>query len=218
MTITTDIHKAYLWRDVVRLGFCPSKDIERKKWILCYCKNLKKFLGLEECPLNPTGLNPISGNVTIQDLDLCFDYSIFDKSKFNISFLHYPNQRSGFLWKHDVDDQYFSFPEQDFLTKVNQRNAAVKVVQNNNMEAVIDGLICHPRVHQHIRSPIDEHYIRIGGGIDNPYLFLFHLRYQLCPSLEKRQEERQRLVNLFIRAIKENSRVSAADLMGLNGC
>lgn len=101
------------------------------------------------------------------------------------------------MWIHDVDDQYFNFPNQLFLTKYNQEQKALREFEAQDIEKVVDGLLCHPVVHQHIESPIDKHEIRIGGGIDNAFLFLFQLRYQLCPFPDKRKTERDRLMNLF---------------------
>jgi hypothetical protein len=79
---------------------------------------------------------------------------------------------------------------------------------------VIDGLILHPCAHQHIAHPVDNHEIRFGGGITNPYLYLFHLRYQLCPLEDRRNRERVRLTDLFFNAINENRlAISANELM-----
>jgi hypothetical protein len=49
------------------------------------------------------------------------------------------------------------------------------------------------------------HEIRVSGGIENAFVFLFHLRYQFClVSDEARGFERNRLVNLFTTAISRN--------------
>ena len=59
-----------------------------------------------------------------------------------------------------------------------------------------------------------NHDIRIGGGITNPFLYLFHLRIQLCPIPDTRSKERQRLFDLFENAIKKNTNLQIAELMG----
>jgi len=112
-----------------------------------------------------------------------------------------------------VDYNYYEFPIQRFLKHHNQWKKAINKYSIEDLEAVIDGLICHPRLHQHIESPIDEHIIRIGGKIDNPFLFLFHLRYQFCPSIEKRLAERARLLVLFNQHIRDNEPIPISTLM-----
>ena len=53
----------------------------------------------------------------------------------------------------------------------------------------------------------------MGGGITNPFLYLFHLRIQLCPISDRRKAEKARLIDLFEVAIKNNAIVTAFDLM-----
>lgn len=84
-----------------------------------------------------------------------------------------------------------------------------------DVQSVLDGMVIHPRNHTHIAEyePLDSpdtippllplHEIRVGGGIENAFVFLFHLGYQFClVSRETRDSERTRLVNLFTTAIK----------------
>ena len=114
---------------------------------------------------------------------------------------------------HDVDGQYFTYPNQSLLSAHGQRRQALEKMSEGDLEKVIDALIIHPTPHQHIESPIDDHAIRIGGGLLNPFLYLFHLRVQFCPNLGMRLAEKQRLILLFSDAIKHNSGVNVADLM-----
>lgn len=74
-------------------------------------------------------------------------------------------------------------------------------------------MIFHGRAHQHIKSPFPENKIRIGGGIDNPYLYLFHLRYQLCPDKKRRDEEKERLIPLFESAVRYDKLLPANALL-----
>ena len=115
------------------------------------------------------------------------------------------------MWTHDVDSRYFSFPEQAFLTNHNNKNRAIENMTSEHIEEVIDALLLHPKAHQHIESPINNHEIRIGGGILNPFVFFFHLRYQLCPDKTKKDKERKRLVNLFEYAIKNKKQLVTAN-------
>lgn len=84
-----------------------------------------------------------------------------------------------------------------------------------DVETVLNGMIFHPRNHSHgdelgivsaFKAPpaLLSKDIRFGGGIENGYVFLTHLRYQLCLlSNEARQTERTRLIQLFSNAIRE---------------
>ena len=89
----------------------------------------------------------------------------------------------------------------------------------HDVKAVLNGMIFHPRCHTHLKdievtpghldqnsSGLKLHEIRIGGGIENPYVFLFHLRYQFCLVDQIRKTERQRLIDLFVNAIRGKDR------------
>lgn len=119
------------------------------------------------------------------------------------------------MWCHDMDGQYFNFPNQVFLDYHKKRGGAVKTLSNNDndMVKVIDSLIIHPTPHQHIESPVNNHNIRIGGGLLNPFLYLFHLRVQLCPDQDLRDAEKNRLVDLFKEAVTDNRPVVINKLM-----
>jgi hypothetical protein len=125
-----------------------------------------------------------------------------------------PEENRELMWIHDLDERlYFSFPIQTFLTNHNKRNPAVQKMTLNDIGEVVDSLIMHPTPHQHIESPLDNHDIRVGGGLLNPFLYLFHLRIQLCPDNDRRMAERERLISLFDTAIKENSVIAPSELM-----
>lgn len=93
------------------------------------------------------------------------------------------------MWCHDFDGNYFIFPNQTFLTIYNQRNNASRNMDDSDIEAVIDSLLLHPTPHQHVESPLANHDIRVGGGLVNPFLYLFCLRIQFCPFGQMRQAE-----------------------------
>jgi hypothetical protein len=202
-----DIIQAYLWQDVIRLGFSPSGNKDKKKWVHMYVRSLKDFWEVDEYPPNPQSNGAITGKLTCAlslDISLSYSISIIDNTKFAVTFSLF-SDRSNKLWVHDVDGSYFMFPEQSLLSKYNKGKAAIKKITSTHIEKVLDGLIFHPTAHQHIKT--NFHSIRIGGGIHNPFLYLFHLRYQLCPDKTKRDEERERLVNLFEYAIKNKKQL-----------
>lgn len=207
-----EIIQAYLWHDVIRLGFSPSGKKNIKKWLTIFGKSLKEFWEVDDFPPHPKCNASITSELTCaSSLNMLLNYDIVNISKYSIRFL-YGLQNREVMWVHDVDGAYFSFPNSSFLIKYNKRKEAVKKIKENNIKKVLDGLIFHPKAHQHIESPINNHQIRIGGGIDNPFLNLFHLRYQLCP-IKKQEAEIIRLVDLFEINIKNNNKITANDLM-----
>jgi hypothetical protein len=211
--IDKKIIRAYLWQEVIRLGFCPSGEKEQKKWLHQYLKSLKDFFELNSSPAPPKSNHKIEFSYSIS-IGLDIKGSITKRDKFMIAFFYLPSSDKGeLMWDHDVDGTYFTFPVQEFLTRHNQRNPALREFSDEDIKVVLDGLIFHPAAHQHIKSPIDKHEIRIGGGIGNAFLFLFHLRYQFCPFDDKRKAERKRLVELFKNAVRENSQLAASELM-----
>ncbi len=211
-----DIARAYLWQEVINLGFSPSGDTEKYRWIHQYMQSLKAFWEIDAYPNPPKDKSSkISGKVDTAN-NLAFDFQVSARDKVSVQFLLTPIQGNGLLWSHDVDGQYFSFPIQSLLTEHDKRKIALKScdLQESDIEMIVDGLFCHTRAHQHIELPPIDHGIRIGGGIDNAFLFLFHLRYQLCPIPEKQKMEKRRLVQLFFYAIKnKEEKVQAKTLM-----
>jgi len=207
---------AYLWEDIIRLGFSPSSTNDKKRWLLQYGQSLKEFWETESYPTPPkVHKNALSSTIdSSTHIGLSFEYAITTIDKFGITLMHSPpvNDKE-LIWMHDMDRQYFNFPNQHFLTNHNQRQQAIRQMSDNDLGRVIDSLIIHPTPHQHIESPINHHEIRIGGGLLNPFLYLFHLRFQLCPDRARRELERTRLIELFKGAIKNNQPTSINCLM-----
>jgi len=213
-----DIIRAYLWQEIIRLGFCPSSTKEQKIWINLYARSLKDFWEVETYPSIPKQ-NKDNLSILIDNLLVpngCFECTIESQKKFSVRYVYADNRTGSYscMLLHDMDGQYFVFPRQTFLTCCGKAKAATKQFFDDDIEAVVDGLLLHPAVHMHIESsPIDYHSIRIGSGIDNPFQYLFHLRYQLCLFDEKREAEKARLIALFSDAIRNKSRIAANLLM-----
>jgi len=208
-----EIIRAYLWQDVIRLGFCPSGEKEQKKWLKQYLESLKSFLGLGSYPAPPKSNSKIIFSYSIPiRLDIQCTITKTKTDDFTVIFLYLPPSNNwAFMWDHEVDGKFFTFPVQKFLNHHNQRKLVVKKFSDEDIKVVLDGLIFHPAAHQHIEYPPDKHEIRIGGGIGNVFQFLFHLRYQFCPDKEKREAEEKRLIRLFADAVREKS-----DLLPIN--
>jgi hypothetical protein len=207
--MNSDLIRAYLWREIVRLGFTPRKE-KWSGWFLQYGHSLEDFW---ECGPCVTSQRLTAGAIDCPSLGISLEVSVTSNAKYTVRFLCAPSLKDELrMWLHDVDTEHFAVSK-EINTKSVKRQTIIEKFTDADMKAVIDGLLLHPAVHQHIESPIDEHEIRIGGGIDNPFLFLFHLRYQLCPIETKRKKERDRLVNLFSQAVRCNAPITANALM-----
>jgi hypothetical protein len=206
------IVQAYLWNEIIQLGFMPEAR-EVNEWYKKYLIGLSNFLEIAY-PKLPSSNGMIRGTVENQHLDLWIEYE-FNKSNghLHISF----NHLNGNIWEHHIDPQYYGIPLEELLEKHEiQRSITIASNIEENLKEVLDAMLFHPREHQHFKSPIDEHFIRIGGGLPNPFLYLFHLRYQFClPKKMKkiREPEILRLQEIFKAAIKKRRKVSVDELM-----
>lgn len=207
-----DIIQVYLWQKVIRLGFSPSKDRDIKSWLHQYNKSLPTFWETDEYPKISKENDQFQIKVNFHQINISFDCFITNIKKFAVYFLHIANT-IGLIWTHDVDHEFFALPSQLLLNKIGKEKQAISKISTQHIEKVLDGLIFHPRSHQHIESPINKHEIRIGGGIDNPFVFLLHLRYQLCLDPTKRKKEKGYLIDLFESVIRNKETTVAANTL-----
>ena len=211
-----DMIRAYLWQDIIRLGFSPSGTKEQKKWLFQYGRSLRSFWEVENYPGNPSQAGKyISATIdSSRAIGLTYEYAIENAEKFTVRMMYAPPvENRELMWMHDMDGKFFSFPAQRLLNDLKKRQFAVRAMDENDLGSVIDSLIIHPTPHQHVESPLDNHDIRVGGGLENLFLYLFHLRVQLCPDKDRRAAERHRLISLFASAIGGNSVIATGDLM-----
>jgi len=213
-----DLVCAYLWQCIIRLAFSPASIKDKKNWLRQYGQSLKLFWQVGDYPKVPSSRGGyLSATVDCPfHLGMCFEYAIEEKThdKFTVRFMYSPPlSERALMWVHDVDGQYFKYPNQVLLSTHAQSGQAIQQMSDRDIEKVIDALIIHPTPHQHIESPIDDHDIRMGGGLLNPFLYLFHLRVQFCPNQGMRDAEKQRLIALFSSAIKNKCDVGIDKLM-----
>lgn len=216
MSKTTDkqLIRAYLWQLIIRLAFSPQGK-EQANWLRQYGQSIREFWEISQYPEHPRKDGGFKGIIDCTDnLNMFFEYSLETVTKFSIRFQYLPDaSRKELMWEHHVDEKFFGIPLQTLLTCCKMDKNAIYQFENTDIEAVVDGLLLHPMAHQHISSPIDEHDIRIGGGLTNAFVYLFHLRYQFCPIPDKRGSERNRLLELFSSGIKNGLPITAHDLM-----
>jgi len=192
-----EIQLAYIWKKIILLGFSPSGEGDVYAWISCYRRSVVNFWEVSEFPRQDKfKLSVYNSNIPIN-----YEFSFEDFKKFIVNFYYPHSSNKDFIWLHDVDKTYF-VPEQFILTYDNHMNKYLRTIKEDDLKMVLEGLLFHPAAHQHIEEPLTQHQIRIGGGIHNPFQFLFHLRFQLCLIDEKREKEKKRLNKLFLSAIQ----------------
>lgn len=208
-----DIVRAFLWQEVIRLGFVPEK---REFWLKEYNQSLKDFWGMESYPRPPQKNKRSITSSIDSNAEFAYEYHIVTYNTFSVRLMTLSSGKSGLMWMHDMDSSYYT-PNLGNILPSNSADAnRVKIVQEfkkDDVESVIDSLLIHPTPHQHIEWPIDDHGIRIGGGLTNAYLYLFHLRVQFCPDENRKRAERDRLVNLFLESIQKNEIIAPRELM-----
>ena len=211
--MTETERRAIVWETIERLAFKPS---DKAKWLGLYARTLPLFWGKEARYqgkkakyLGTSG----SDVIDIPNLALKCEYTIDSVEKY--SFTLHDSSTSHSYWKNHVDPAYISKASLGFASGAypNEKKETLQA----DIKAVLDGMLFHPRCHAHIEYfgdrpvQLDEEAgglpsseVRIGGGVENPYIFLFHLRYQFCLVANRaREDERQRLVDLFESAISD---------------
>ena len=168
---------------------------------------------------NRFGLN---NEFIVTFLNLKCSHFIESVSKYSISFVH--NSSDCLHWQIHVDPGFHS--KASLQTTVGKYPRQQMGELSRDIDAVLNGMLFHPRCHTHLEDlgvrhvqldqdsgGLSSHEVRIGGGIENPYVFLFHIRYQFClVSGQARDREKTRLIDLFENVIRKNRTVNARDL------
>lgn len=213
--------RAIVWDTIERIAFKPATDVDQRTWLGVYAKTLHIIWDIEPAWTSLA----LDDHFDVPFLTLNCTYSI-DSVPYSVS-LEQASITPHCCWKNHIDTGYLSRAS---LFSANDQYPRRQFEQlRRDIEAVLNGMIFHPRCHCHLEDlgiqhmqlegysgALSLHEIRIGGGIENPFVFLFHLRYQFClVSADVRQTERQRLIELFENAIRNNDlTVNARDLFG----
>ena len=208
--------RAIVWDMIERTAFRPTSP---NKWLSVYARTLHKLWGMEGVWVRFA----LDGNFSVTFLNLKCSYLIESVDKYSVALVN--DSIDGHLyWQNHIDPGFLSKSSLHLAGKKYPRLQRKQLQED--ITAVLDGLIFHPRCHVHPddlgvrhiqldpgRGGLLSHEIRIGGGIENPYIFLFHLRYQFClVHKDVRRDERRRLIDLFERSIREKQSVNARDL------
>lgn len=173
------------------LSFNHSQEIA---WLQKYTNSTGRLLG------NPGAyiLNPKDIEIDFSDfLTITLDIKSHDHFSATI--------RVGgiLLWDHHVDPKYRTLHSKSIIqshwTQV-QKNLKI-----SQIKSVLEDLLLHPEVHQHFVVPELNHEVRLGGGINNVYQFLIHLRMQLLQDTNSRQNEIDSMANAIFNHLNANS-------------
>jgi hypothetical protein len=207
--------RAIVWDTIERIAFRPNPPA---KWLGVYAKTLHDLWGMDRI-FARFGLND---EFTVTFLNLRCKHKIESESKYEFSFVH--DSSDCLHLKIHVDPKFCSKASLQVPAGNYPRQQMGKL--SKDVQDVLDGMLFHPRCHVHLedlgvrymqldpeKGGLELHDIRIGGGIENPYIFLLHLRYQFClVHKDVRRDESQRLIDLFERSIKDNQSVNAKAL------
>jgi len=211
-----EARQSIVWATIERTAFRPNPY---DRWIALYEKTLHELWELEPGDVQirrNSGFDSFS-------LSISFDYVFESVEKYSAS-IRSPADLLRPIWIIHVDPAYVSKSALHTANGQYPQQARARYL-HSDVGTVLDGMLFHPRNHAHIEevgvtvqlngpTALNAHEIRMGGGIENFYIFLFHLRYQFCVvSDDTRAQERNRLVELFTSAISaRRSNVPPAEL------
>jgi hypothetical protein len=199
-----------LLREILVKKIFSPEEKSWSGWLAMYKKSLSPLLGVEgydECKvINYTfdfcsPPHSMGFNVTIRQIDQFDATIIVGETR---------------MWQHHVDRNYRTMHLDKLINEKEldkKFNAVISKTTLYDVRKILDDLLFHPEVHQHIDEPPLLHDFRIGGGISNTFQFLIHLRCQMFPK-EERTAERDRLGDIIFAHIKSTGtkRISSTDL------
>jgi len=217
-----DERSAIVWATIERIAFSPSGK-DRTSWMRIFALTLPGIWGVE-----PWGLGHLKNNDNFPIPSfpgMVCNFAIKDSSKFAVG-IHRKGVPAS-IWHVETDPAYCSQACLSVPTTPYPGRSTNHL--RSDVERVLDGMIFHPRCHSHLSildrgmdegsanfTGLDPHEIRLGGGIENPYVFLLHLRYQFCLVESIRKNERDRLILLFESAIRQKrTSIPPSELLGL---
>jgi hypothetical protein len=211
--MNAETRRAIVWREIEQLAFSPS-PADRGGWLTVYERTLANLWGRQGPEITIRRHSGFDADF----LCLICDYSVEALDKFSVTITH---GAASTCWHLDVTP---GFDSKGSLYKCPNSHYPRELMDANlerDVAHVLEGMIFHPCAHAHgdklgIQSllqpappALGPREIRLGGGIENAFVFLTHLRYQFCLlSDAARTAERARMVRLFTDAIRSHSRTS----------
>jgi hypothetical protein len=207
--MTPQERQSVVWAAIERMAFRPAQD---NTWLSLYERTIHQLWELEPGDV----VTQCNTRLEVPFLNISCEYRVEQIGKYDVS-IRLRGDDSRFPLAFQVDPAYASKASLHNEIRRYRRQDCARHL-HNDVASVLDGMVFHPRNHTHLEDcgltasmqggqALDAHEIRVGGGIENAFVFLFHLRYQFClVSEDTRTHEKNRLVALFTSAIEESER------------
>ena len=196
--------RTHMWRAIALRAFSPASVEECARWLHAFAKTAWMYINDNAvCDSLRVSKPPFVGRFGHQSLLTCRFHIEPERSHFDIYMPEWSAQ-------YGLEDTVFAM--------VLEKNEVVDDVTSEDIDQVLTGMIEHPRAHLHMFDDRNRHEVRIGMGLDGPFLFLFQLRFQLCLDQDRRQLELARLRGIFTQDwfLRKRDPVSPEHLFGLN--
>ena len=114
----------------------------------------------------------------------------------------------------DLVDIFNSGIDKAYLNKIKQNKPS-----REEIETILESMIAHPDLHVHYKYISQA--VRLGFNTNNPFMFLYHLAFQLCDyktdfrDSKMKQNEFKRLVDIVVNNIETQTAISSGVLFGL---
>jgi hypothetical protein len=218
--------KIYLWTEIERILFEPEN---KKSDLMSWFKNYHKFT-LKLWEKDPEHFDKKDFRLYLNENFQVYMQIPFKLPKFSIDFshknsiqsFHYDN--SEYFSKMDLVEVFNNGIEKAYFRRIKQVNPT-----RVEIEAILKSMIVHPDLHVHyykenfreLKTDNEANYIRLGFNTNNPFMFLYHLAFQLCDykndykASKKKQEEFKRIVDLVEKNLQNETKVPSGKLFGL---
>ncbi len=206
--------KVFYWKAFERILFSPASSNDIKKWFKQYHRFVLKLWNKPE--------DFHKG----KDFEFTLSESIkitfstpFDLPKFSVDIDYY-----GSIQSLHYDDKYFSELDLTSIFDSGISGEELRRVRNiqlsrDDIKLILESMIVHPPIHIHYEDI--SHFVRLGFNTRNPFLFLYHLAFQLCDyktdfrNSDRKKSEIDRLTGIIERNLANNQRVASGELFGL---
>ena len=213
----------FLCQQIMIRGFKVAQNAQLR-WISNCLNTFKDFWQTSNIPIKYTATqDKINIEINADELDL-IAYMTIDKQKdddFSAVYQNLTNEnKNEFILRHESHSHHQPSLNLNYPFDQNEILTARHRFTDEQLDKAISYLILHPFTHIHIKmNDSPNNHIRLSGGLSNAFLYLFHLRYQLCP-IEIREPkhgplknpERTRLITLFGNAIRQNRPIENQEL------
>lgn len=193
--------RTHIWVMIARRAFTPRNDGEREKWLHCFYQAIPRYVdnSLLSAPRSGRGM------LGCRSLDFECRYNIQpDRADFTMLI---PSCE----WQFGIESMVFAC-----VPCLHEWEEARNELCEDDVTEVLRGMIEHPRAHFHMHQDSFPHEVRIGTGLQEAFLFLFQLRFQLCIDQDRRDTEMNRLSRIFsVDWLRNEQDVSPQKLFGL---